>query len=483
MSARFCAGVTLPPNPIQDENSRTGTREWLLDRPAPVTAGVRSEPIEAYCSASSVRAGDTLTVYASTNPESSWSLDLYRMGFYGGTGGRHLAHHGSFQGFPQLSPAVSEYRIRACDWAASLSLVIPDDWLSGMYLGKLTEHTGGCQSYITFIVKDTRDADLLFQCSDLTWQCYNRWPDLYSIYEDGASDWLSFGPGVGVSFQRPYGRYPHLFDAPLSTGSGEWLLWECPFAYWAEEQGYDITYISNLDLHSQPSVLDRTRGLLSAGHDEYYSIEMYAVNGGLNVAFFSGNSVYGQMAPLEDPPRSFVRVDVFTAKEPEMWQMLPTMADLPYVAPDARDLVGSRSVYPVMGGADWTCVQPDHWVFAGTGMQYGEGIAGLVGWEANGLVSETRNVEVIATGTMSGSEFGSGPYAATVYEAEHGNLVFNAATIYWADGLSEPPGYLRPEDYVPRHGPDSRVQTITRNVLERFIGSPRLRERSRPEVT
>ena len=59
---------------------------------------------------------------------------------------------------------------------------------------------------------------------------------------------------------------------------------------------------------------------------------------------------------------------------------------------------------------------------------------------------------------------GEGGYAATVYEEAPGNVVFNAATIYWADGLSEPPGYLRPHDYVPRNGPDRRVQAITRNI-------------------
>jgi hypothetical protein len=53
-------------------------------------------------------------------------------------------------------------------------------------------------------------------------------------------------------------------------------------------------------------------------------------------------------------------------------------------------------------------------------------------------------------------------------------VVFNAATIYWADGLPEPPGYQRPHDYLPRNGPDPRVQAITRNVLDRFVSSPRL---------
>ena len=38
---------------------------------------------------------------------------------------------------------------------------IPKDWLSGVYLGKLTEETSG-MSYVIFIVRDDRPCDLLF---------------------------------------------------------------------------------------------------------------------------------------------------------------------------------------------------------------------------------------------------------------------------------------------------------------------------------
>ena len=51
------------------------------------------------------------------------------------------------------------------------------------------------------------------------------------------------------------------------------------------------------------------------------------------------------------------------------------------------------------------------------------------------------------------------------------NFVFNAATIWWADGLSEPPGYIRPAVYTQPQGPDNRVQQITANLLDRMRGS------------
>ena len=67
-------------------------------------------------------------------------------------------------------------------------------------------------------------------------------------------------------------------------------------------------------------------------------------------------------------------------------------------------------------------------------------------------------------GTLNG-----GTYTATVYPGPHGNIVFNASTCWWADGLSEPPGYVRPKVYTEPKGPDARLQRITANVLARML--------------
>ena len=127
--------------------------------------------------------------------------------------------------------------------------------------------------------------------SDLTWQSYNKWPFRDSLYDDGSTAVWYTGPNVRVSFDRPYAKYPQLFDAPLSAGSGEYLLWEHPMTYWLEQQGYDVTYCSNLDLHFDPKILDLTKVLISVGHDEYWTREMFdtvikARDNGLSIAFF-----------------------------------------------------------------------------------------------------------------------------------------------------------------------------------------------------
>ena len=243
-------------NPILKENARQGTRDWLLTKTYidPETWW-RSPRIEGYCSETSVGAGDTLKVMVSTNPVSEFSLEIFRTGYYGGDGARSVKRFNSLEGKAQPDPPIGENRLRECKWEPSVEFEIPNDWLSGVYLGKLTAKKSGLQSYVIFIVRDDRPCDLLFQCSDMTWQTYNSWPDdEWSLYHNntnglnpsGRKKW-STGPDTGwVSFDRPYANYcqSHLVKNPKSVGSGEFLLWEFPLSYWIEQHGYDVSYIS-----------------------------------------------------------------------------------------------------------------------------------------------------------------------------------------------------------------------------------------------
>ncbi len=464
-------------NAIVRENRLPGTRDWMLTKTRidPATK-YRCPWIEGYCSHTSARAGDTITFHVSTNPSSSFRLEIFRTGYYGGLGGRRVAELGPFSGRVQPDPVVGPKRVRDCQWEPSASWRIPGDCVSGVYLAKLTAEVEGWQSYILFIVRDDRRADFLFQCSDHTWQAYNRWPNQFALYDNGQHQWW-WGGDVQVSFNRPYGKYCQILDAPLSTGSGEWFLWEFPFAYWMEEQGYDVSYLSNQDTHHDPKGLLRAKGLLSVGHDEYWSLEMFrnveaAVAAGVNVGFFSGNAVCGRILLAPDArgrrDRAFERIGVFGP--PGGTFEFQAMSSLRHERPYANELVGAHSTGPVTGGADWVCALPEHWLFAGTGMKRGDGIPGLVGWEWHGDPAKIPGLEIVAsapTQSAPGKPNG-GVFTATVYPGPKGNGVFNAGTCWWADGLSAPPGYVRPSVYTSPQGPDPRVQRITANVLERF---------------
>lgn len=462
------------PKAIITENARPGTREWMLTKTRidPATK-YRCPWMEGYCSKTSVRAGETITFHASTNPPSPFTLEIYRMGFYGGAGGRLVKQLGPFEGRVQPDPETGPKRVRDCQWEPCAELRIPEDWLSGVYLGKLTAQLDGTQSYVIFIVRDARRADFLFQCSDNTWQAYNRWPSQFSLYDNGKEQWY-WGGGVQVSYNRPYGKYCQILDAPLSTGSGEWLLWEFPLAYWMEEQGYDVTYISNLDTHRDAAGLLRAKGFLSVGHDEYWSPEMFANvsaarDAGVSLGFFSGNAVCGRVR-FDDRARAFERVGVFGP--PGGTRDFVAMQSLPHERPYANELVGAHSTGPVTGGADFICSKPEHWIFAGTGMNTGDAVPGLIGWEYHGDPALIAGLEVVATGPTQSApgKLNGGIYTATVYPGPRGNFVFNAATCWWADGMSAPPGYVRPKVYTEPKGPDARVQRMTRNILERMRG-------------
>jgi hypothetical protein len=474
-----CVSVSRQRDLIRAENEKGGTTDWLLTKTrVDPKAKYRCPSVEGYCSRNSLRAGETLEIMVSANPASAVSVDIYRLGYYGGKGGRHIIRLAPLERKPQVDPPVGIERLRECRWEPSTKIKIPPDWISGVYLGKLTSEQSGVQSYVIFIVRDERRCDFLFQCSDTTWSAYNRWPDVYSLYDNETtreSGWY-VGPGVRVSWDRPYGKYRQIFDAPLSQGSGEFLLWEFPLAFWMEQHGYDVSYISNVDTHNDGTGLLRGKTFLSVGHDEYWSMEMFnnvkaAVSGGSNAAFLSGNSCDGLLEFYPSgqgaPNRVISRIGKFGMDDPDIDRFAGKWKRH---GPNPATLMGARSTFPYNGTADWTCVKKNHWLFEETGMENGESIPGLVGWEHHGEPADIPGLEILAQGAVfSGGRPQGVDYTATMYPGPKGNLVFNAATIWWSIGLSSPPGFLLPHAHGGGPlGPDPRVQRMTANLFRRF---------------
>jgi hypothetical protein len=473
------ASAAEPSPIIQAENSQPGTTEWLLTKvtkkgtKAPLFAPDdepyepgwrRRKELEGYCSRTSIKAGETLTVYVSTDPAVDYKVDIYRMGYYGGKGGRLMRSMGPFKGVAQPTPEDGTCGVRECKWSEGFSLQIPQDWVSGVYLGKLSLVGADAESYVIFIVRDDRKADLMFQSSDMTWLSYDRWPQWRSLYDNGEDHWGANNrtPGYDVSFDRPYAIYwngiPAGFE-PLTLGSGEFLMIEFPLAFWLEKEGYDVTYISNVDTHADGKGLLRGKVYISVGHDEYWTQQMLdnvtaARDAGVNLAFLGGNAVSGKVTLS---PSSDGRPDRIMGRAGNL--------------DNEKDLLGATS-YGV-GMADWTCGMPDHWVFAGTEMKKGDRVEDLVGWEYHGApVAEYPSLEVLSSGPVyNGVGYGQlreRTYATTIYTAAKGNLVFNAGTCWWNLVLSAPPGFMNPPRRDFRSG-DGRIQRITKNVLDKMI--------------
>jgi hypothetical protein len=471
---------TADPALIQRENRKTGSLDWQLTRVRVDKSRFRAPDIEGYCSRQSVKAGETLQVMVSAQPECRFNLEIFRMGYYGGRGARLVTTLGPLKAKPQPVPEIGPERLRECRWEPSTEIKIPADWPSGVYLGRLNRipensNVHGWQSYVIFIVTDERPADILFQCSDNTWQAYNKWPDDYSLYTDPRHPWA---PDVAVSFDRPYTKIAQIFDHPLTIGSGEFLPWEFPLAYWLEMHGYDVTYCSNADMLDPQRPL-RSKVFLSVGHDEYWDVRQYntalaAVKEGVTQLYLCGNSVYGltPYQPSYDGRQNRIisrkgRFGGVTPFEREQFFKIP----YPMSGPNEALLMGARSPYPFNGGGDWICTAPDSWIFTGTGMKNGEAIPGLIGWEFHADPADIPGIEVVGEGiALSG---GTRPvkWASTIYPGPKKNFVFNASTIFWTQGLSSPPGHMLPWTHGTRpHGPDTRVQQITQNLLRRALG-------------
>jgi hypothetical protein len=333
------------------------------------------------------------------------------------------------------------------------------------------------QSYVIFIVRDERPADILFQCSDNTWLAYNRWPDRFSLYDDGSDREWSSPHNVRVSFDRPYGKYRQIYDNPQSVGSGEYLCFEFPLAYWLEQHGYDVTYCSNSDMLS-PARGQKCKAFLSVGHDEYWDLRQYAsvkslIDSGVNALFLSGNSVCWVspfLAAADGRPNRIIsRAGPYGGAAKQRHER--TDGGYPVTGPDEGLLMGVRNVEPVNGGGDWTVTRPDHWMFEGTGMTRGDSIPGLVGWEYHGNPADIPGLQVVAEGTAWVGGTRPQQWAASIHPGPKGNFVFNAATIFWSQGMSNPPGHMLPWSHASRpHGADDRVQRITANLLRRSLG-------------
>src|SRR5207245_9214601 len=83
-------GIFLPPatavdqsnNPIVIENQQPGTSQWQIGTRGTDAVG----QIKGYASATSVNKGENITFFVSTNPAQTYTIDVYRLGWYQGLG-------------------------------------------------------------------------------------------------------------------------------------------------------------------------------------------------------------------------------------------------------------------------------------------------------------------------------------------------------------------------------------------------------------
>jgi hypothetical protein len=223
----------------------------------------------------------------------------------------------------------------------------------------------------------------------------------------------------------------------------------------------------------------KCKSFISVGHDEYWDIRQFESvqkmrDAGVDLLFLSGNTLCW-VTPLRAgfdgrPNRIMFRGGPYGAENDYAVGRERDNGPFPHRGPDEGLLMGVRNIEPVNGGGDWVITQPEHWIFEGTGVNAGDSIPGLIGWEYHGDPPDIPGLEVVAGGTAWQGGVNPQQWTATIYPGPKNNFVFNASTIFWVQGLSSPPGHTLPWSHWSRpHGPDDRVQRITANLLHRAL--------------
>ena len=290
------------------------------------------------------------------------------MGYYGGRGARAVTTLGPFQGRAQTVPTAGTKNLHECQWAPAIRFSVPGDWLSGVYLGRLTTVVEGdtepyWQSYVVFIVRDDRPADILLQCSDNTWQGLQPLAEpLFALYpSEGKSGSLGRRQLRSSLWPRNFNMTKwsmirsHLAPRNSSRSSSR-------SSTGSSNTGVDVTYCSNSDMLSPDRGLRcksipqrRPRRILGDP-----AIPQRRADAGpwrepavfLWQRWLAGSPLIATAAMGRAQP------DHFSGRP--LWALITTTQRrqkenglLPEHGPDEGLLSGGRNVEPVNGGGDW----------------------------------------------------------------------------------------------------------------------------------
>lgn len=456
----FAATAT---NAIVLENLKQGTPEsvWMI--------GAGDPTIEGFAVQFTINHGNTVDFKINTNSR-DYTIDIYRLGYYGGDGARKVATIERDLATAQLQPTPihdpTTNLVDAGNWSVSASWAIPQDAVSGIYFAKLTRHDGSLgENMIPFIVRDDEaPSDITFQTSDTTWQAYNWWGG-YNFY-GGVDVGGHAGRASKVSYNRPITTR----DGGFAAGPQDFIFGaEYAAIRFLEQNGYDVNYISGIDTARTASQLLNSKVFLSVGHDEYWSGEQRANveaarDAGVNLQFWSGNEVYWETrweASIDGtgtPYKTLVsykerwdnantdtqgttstwRDPVYGSGRPEnaltgtMFTVDAYRLDAITVPYDMSNLRfwSNTAVADLQPGQVYTLTQNLLGYEWNSDLDNGFRPAGLVPLSSTTLDVNTKLLDygnVVGPGTAS--------HALTLYRAPSGALVFGAGTVYWSWGL------------------------------------------------
>jgi methionine-rich copper-binding protein CopC len=279
-------------NPIPCENAQPGTDPSISG-----VMGGDSSSIMGFTTDISVNQGGTVSFKISS--AKSYTIAIYRIGYYQGLGARLIASvtPTSVTSQPSCLSVAATGLIDCGNWSVSATWTVPSTAVSGIYYALLTDSANN-QSHIPFIVRsDASQADIAFKTNDTTWAAYNDYGGNSLYYGNaptgcGATNQYTCGRAYKVSYNRPF----NLQNEGSGYGTSNYLWYaEYPMVRWLEANGYNVSYISSVDVERAPSLLRNHKVILSAGHDEYWSggertALQSAAAAGVNIVSLTGNT-------------------------------------------------------------------------------------------------------------------------------------------------------------------------------------------------
>jgi hypothetical protein len=459
-------GTPVPPLPEPDpdavrrENQRPGTEEWRINR------GANNREIEGYALTATVTPGQRLPVAVNVPEARNFSWYVYRLGYYGGKGGRELARGG-----PVLAPHQPECPIDentgvvACQWAATVEINTQADWVRGVYLIKLVREDGH-ERYVPFFVRDAQPrSEVVAVIPTATWAAYNVWGGT-SLYDDKLGV-MKNKNGVARAFQVSY-------DRPFyrGTGSGHLVTDDFSLVQWLEAQGLDVGYATDEDMDERDYV-SGAKAVFLSGHDEYWT---KAIRDQLDRSLAEGRSLInlganqGYWQVRLEPSKDGRARRIITGYKGDTRDPVGTMS--PLRTTKFRDAPVSRPenrLFGVMFNSRWhqfsfplVITDPNHWALSGTGFRAGDTIWMANGYEMDEIVNNGQSpsgLQVLAESpalSLQGA-FGIGQM---VLRRQGSAWVFSSGGIDFVHTLSGD------------QATDPRAARIVANVLYKALGRP-----------
>jgi hypothetical protein len=408
-------------------------------------------------------------------------VEVFRLGWYGGTGRRLLAclpscsadEQGAAEQTPAFDPTTGYLN---AGWPVTDTIEVGQGWVSGYYVADLLLTSGpsaGMVRWVPFVVREppSEYSAIVVIAAVNTWQAYNRWGGM-SLYKDPAGTNCA-GTCTHLSFDRPYDiKTQNLGD------------YEVPLVHFLEEHGYDVSYTTDVDVDRDPAELLRHRLVIVAGHDEYWTKAIRdafdrARALGTNLAFLGADIGYWQMRyadnrrtiveyrsptldPETDPALKSIRFRSLTPPRPEC-----RLEGVEYAEGGGQaESIGGPFDYSVNPAA-----LSDPW-FANTGFTASSRLKGLVGYEWDQVIPGCQRVAPTVLFQYQGPPTGAD---AVRFTAGSGARIFSAGTLNFTHGLDDygtnPPGDPRLERFMQNALTDllkpaapTRVETTRQNA-------------------